>query len=846
MFPKEKPKSKQVEADLCGIDEMLDSTKKIRRTGMMFSSSSTTIREPVRVPGLDKYMTLTTWHGCFPVFAGRSKRSKKFRIDVRKAAADANARSVVVVGESGLEKDSVATFVHELGDKQKAHHLYRISGSSSSFTEVFGTEEYPGVLDSVAETRHALCFSNFVRLLKSEQEAKDFMQLLETKKYYSRFHGEERVCHARLIGTTDQEDERFKSKEVLQIAVPSLRARSADIDMIASAKLTRIVRRRGQFPTTFSPEAMHRLKTYSWSGNLRELGSVLERAVYLFENDRAEHPYIPWMIAAEHTITSTSQYNTEFLRYNLLSKFRFLQSLTRSPWVFDNLIKYVVPPTFALVLAVLWLGPQTREENAALTIFWTWWWPGALLSYPLLSRVWCAVCPFMACGELVQAAKKALGGKLGDWPSSAKTNGPPFAYGLFAAILMWEELWNLPDNGSLSAWLLVLITTGAVVGSLNFEKRIWCRYYCPIGAMNGLYSKMALLEIRSWKGVCSGCTAQTCIQGSPVDSGLPGEGCPLDSSPKKLADNADCVMCFRCVKSCEKGSPEFNLRPPGIDFGIPFLLPIPGTEVPAKYKTNPWQAALLFLLQGAVYVHFIPLILQDIGLGDTLIASSQFGDGLDFYLHSVITLVLLLFPAGLLWAADELGKKLDASQVVQRLFPAQVQDVMLTDALRRNDVDAFAMAAGGTATLGRPPPPRPSVQETLMAAAKAEEDEDDGGKGGPFNELVHVAYGYLPMVWTCNIAFWISRALEEGGTILPRTVSTLSLDPAMKDWLPYVVADQHVVEFVQGGFILFGLPFTYFLTQKICKDFNLGPAQRSMHALLQLFFAASLWHCMIH
>ena len=512
---------------------MLDSTKRIRKSGMTFSSSSTTIREPVRVAGLDKYMTLTTWHGCFPVFAGRSKRSKKLRMDVRKAASDPKARSVIIVGETGLEKDSVSTFVHELGDKEKAHHLYRISGTSSSFTEIFGTSEYPGVLDNVAETRHALSFANFDKLLKTDEEAREFLHLLETKKYLSRFHGEERVCHARLIATIDQDDDRLKSKELLQIAVPSLRGRSADIDMIANAKLQRIVRRRGLPHISFSPEAMHRLKTYSWPGNLRELGSVLERAVYLFENDRSEHPYIPWKITAEHTITSTSHYNTEFLRYNLLSKFQSLQAITRSPWVFDDFIKYVVPPAFALALAILWLGPQTREENAALTVFWTWWWPGALLSYPLFSRVWCAVCPFMACGELVQAAKKSLGGKLGEWPSSAKKWGPPFAYGLFAAILMWEELWNLPDNGSLSAWLLVLITSGAVVGSFSFEKRIWCRHFCPIGAMNGLYSKMALLEIRSWKGVCSGCTAQNCIQGNPVDNNLPGAGCPLDSAVRR-------------------------------------------------------------------------------------------------------------------------------------------------------------------------------------------------------------------------------------------------------------------------------------------------------------------------
>ena len=51
-----------------------------------------------------------------------------------------------------------------------------------------------------------------------------------------------------------------------------------------------------------------------------------------------------------------------------------------------------------------------------------------------------------------------------------------------------EELWNLPQSASLSACLLLLITAGAVVGSVIYEKRVWCRYFCPIGAMNKIFA----------------------------------------------------------------------------------------------------------------------------------------------------------------------------------------------------------------------------------------------------------------------------------------------------------------------------------------------------------------------
>lgn len=96
------------------------------------------------------------------------------------------------------------------------------------------------------------------------------------------------------------------------------------------------------------------------------------------------------------------------------------------------------------------------------------------------------------------------------WPvcilhcAAAERYGPPFLFGLFAAILVWEEVWDLPHTAALSGWLLILITAGAVVCSSIFERRLWCRYLCPIGGMNGLFAKLSMTEVRARQGVCSG------------------------------------------------------------------------------------------------------------------------------------------------------------------------------------------------------------------------------------------------------------------------------------------------------------------------------------------------------
>lgn len=109
------------------------------------------------------------------------------------------------------------------------------------------------------------------------------------------------------------------------------------------------------------------------------------------------------------------------------------------------------------------------------------------------------------------------------------------------AILMWEELWDLPQSGALSACLLLLITSGALINSIIYEKRMWCRYLCPIGAMNKVFSTLSMIEVRTWESNCYGCKTAECIKGcSPTvarDFGL--KGCTMGLKNNQLRDMGD-------------------------------------------------------------------------------------------------------------------------------------------------------------------------------------------------------------------------------------------------------------------------------------------------------------------
>jgi NAD-dependent dihydropyrimidine dehydrogenase PreA subunit len=250
-----------------------------------------------------------------------------------------------------------------------------------------------------------------------------------------------------------------------------------------------------------------------------------------------------------------------------------------------------------------------------LNLFWAWWWPLILLGFPLVGRLWCSFCPFMVWGEISQRLARVLGWRPRPWPrgDSDRWAAPLLAAG-FAAILLWEEVWNLENTAWLSSCLLLVITAGAVLGSLTFEKRFWCRHLCPVGGMNGLFAKLSILELRAEAGTCSGsCSTYGCFKGGPaVGEGLATAGCPLGTHPAHLADNRDCVLCLTCAAACPHRSVQLRLRPPAADLQREM-------EPPAG------EAGLILVLAGGISLHhwqrllgWLPLVPESLQQGPLL------------------------------------------------------------------------------------------------------------------------------------------------------------------------------------------------------------------------------------
>jgi transcriptional regulator with AAA-type ATPase domain/NAD-dependent dihydropyrimidine dehydrogenase PreA subunit len=559
---------------------------------------------------------------------GTSRYAVRHRQEIRKASGD--RASVLIFGEPGLEKDNTAALIH-FGSSDRHQPLIKVNCDTLQATgaDLFGRVGKPGLLEWLGTGSLML---NNLQDLPLELQQK-LVTLLETGEYTPIAREGEtpptpRRSEARILMNSERVLPALERKGLVGhvIKLSPLRVRKADIITQVEYYLSLLCRSRGVPKPTITPEAIRRLQGYDFPGNLAELQAMVERAVIQLNGSNELTEEVFW---------ATSPKSKRF-RLNLLNGSPQLRHFLRSPWFPDRLNYRFTVGAFAIVVAMLMLGPQSRDQNIALNFFWAWWWLGILVAFPFVGRLWCSVCPFMIYGEVAQKLSLWLyPRKLLPWSRrEAERWGGWFMFGMFTLILLWEELWDLENTAYLSGCLLLLITAGAVTFSLLFERRFWCRYLCPIGGMNGLFAKLSMTELRAQQGICSAsCTTYQCYKGGArKGEGQETNGCPLYSHPAQLEDNRNCVLCMTCLKACPHRSVELNLRPPGIELWT--------THTPAYA-----EVCLLFLLFGAVFLHRLPEI-------EAILGRSLHLD--HFGWHTGVSVGVLLIPGAIALAAHQL------------------------------------------------------------------------------------------------------------------------------------------------------------------------------------------------
>lgn len=434
--------------------------------------------------------------------------------------------------------------------------------------------------------------------------------------------------------------------DIISIKLFSLPQRKADIPDFARYFLTEICQDQNRPLLELDQSEMRRLISYDYPGNLAELAEILHRAAIMTPITQA--------IISEQALWSVQSAKNAF-RVDLLTDVPWLRNILLSRWYPEG-IWYVMMAFFVPVTIAGFLGPQTRDSSITLNLFWAWWWPGYLLLFVFIGRLWCAVCPFMITAEWIRRFSLWLFPRQQlTWNTQWLNRwGAWFLFGGFVAIYLWEKLWDLPHHAALSAWLLLAITAGAVIFSLIYERRLWCRYLCPIGGMNGMFAKLAMVEVRATQQVCgSQCSTFGCYKGSAATAvtfadALPTEGqatggCPLYSHPAQLQDNRDCMLCMTCMKACPHRSVQLNLR-------------FPTSDLLENHRAFGAEVALLLLLLGGVLMHHSQRILGWLGFRSVSVDANH------LFLSTAIALSLLSIPAILTYLAHAIACRLDPEQ----------------------------------------------------------------------------------------------------------------------------------------------------------------------------------------
>lgn len=236
---------------------------------------------------------------------------------------------------------------------------------------------------------------------------------------------------------------------------------------------------------------------------------------------------------------------------NRLLKWRGFQFAVQLP----NALIFIL-----VVVAGIW-GTQLGDKNFATVVTWLIWWAVIIFTFLFLSRTWCMACPLVSLAEWIQRGKLWGVGKRvfslnRKWPKKLRNFWVPTG---FFMILTWMYLFiGLASSPLYTALVTIGLFIGpAIIVSLIFQRRTFCRYVCPIGGIIGAYSMTAPLELRSRDvEVCQSCKDKSCYRGNEK-----GYGCPMFELPQKMETNTYCTMCTECVKTCPNDNISLNVRP---------------------------------------------------------------------------------------------------------------------------------------------------------------------------------------------------------------------------------------------------------------------------------------------
>ena len=308
---------------------------------------------------------------------------------------------------------------------------------------------------------------------------------------------------------------------------------------------------------------------------------------------------------------------------------------------------------FTIVILAGFFGTKVGGRNLGVMLTWSVWMALlTLILVPFGGRIWCMICPLPVIGEYLQRGATTQ-------VRTAKKKGR-YNNRFFGLNLRWPRALRGPwirmliylSMGTLSAsmagqprWTATALFSLAIIAilmSLIWELRSFCRYVCPVATFISTYSPLGRVMVRSRDAdVCRNCKVRTCLRGNEN-----GWACPYSLCVANINRNFYCGLCMECFKSCTYDNVSLAIRRG------------PWTESFTQYG-QAWQAIVLLVL-GMVYPLTIlspwPFMRDMVNVVDK-VTWSQFA----IYAAILWTITLGIVPL-FFWLATGLGMRLPKAE----------------------------------------------------------------------------------------------------------------------------------------------------------------------------------------
>ncbi len=218
-----------------------------------------------------------------------------------------SSASVLILGESGTGKELVARAIHGKSDRAKGVFFALNCAALPKEileNELFGHEK-GAFTGSTNEKQGAFeladggtLFLDEIAEMSSDVQVK-LLRALESRQV-RRLGGKKEIdVDIRVVSATnrnlekaladgDMREDLYYRLAVVELALPPLRERTDDVQLLATEFLARYASQNGKKIAGFTDDAWQWVLTYHWPGNVRELKNTVERGVIMARSDRIQ------------------------------------------------------------------------------------------------------------------------------------------------------------------------------------------------------------------------------------------------------------------------------------------------------------------------------------------------------------------------------------------------------------------------------------------------------------------------------------------------------------------------------------------------------------------------------